>query len=219
MTRNTRSDTPSPDPAVITDPAQRIAIESANGLRQFDAAMAIVESAVKSGGFRLRQSTICELNRIATERLNEDAGLPRRINVYIEKSAHRTPDWKDVPRLLDELCEYVNDHWATATAIHLAAYLMWRINWVHPFIDGNGRAARMVSYLALCIKLGFKLPGELTIPDQIASDKHSYYAALEKADQAYTADKIDVSAMENLLEECLATQLLNVHDHASGKTS
>jgi hypothetical protein len=36
---------------------------------------------------------------------------------------------------------------ADATAIHLAAYLMWRLNWIHPFADGNGRTARMTSYV------------------------------------------------------------------------
>jgi hypothetical protein len=28
----------------------------------------------------------------------------------------------------------------------LAAYGLWRLNWIHPFVEGNGRTARAVCY-------------------------------------------------------------------------
>ncbi|HET9282483.1 MAG TPA: Fic family protein [Candidatus Angelobacter sp.] len=52
------------------------------------------------------------------------------------------------------------------SAIHLAAYVIWRLNWIHPFADGNGRTSRALSYLVLCTRLGERLPGTVTIPDQ-----------------------------------------------------
>jgi Fic family protein len=76
------------------------------------------------------------------------------------------------------MCDYVNQNWGRS-ALHLAAYVLWRINWIHPFADGNGRTARAVSYILLSIKLDSLLPGTKTIPDQIAADKKPYYAALE----------------------------------------
>ena len=85
---------------------------------------------------------------------------------------------------MEEMCEYVNSHWDQPAA-HLASYLLWRINWTHQFDDGNGRTARAVSYAALCIRVGYRLPGESTIPAQIATDKRPYYEALEAADRAY----------------------------------
>ena len=76
-----------------------------------------------------------------------------------------------------------------------------------------------MSYLVLCMKLGDRLPGTKTIPDQIASNKTPYYRALEAADAVLrTQSKVDVSALEGLLEEMLAAQLLTVVEQASGAT-
>jgi fido (protein-threonine AMPylation protein) len=50
-------------------------------------------------------------------------------------------------------------------------HLMWRINWIHPFDDGNGRTARMASYAVLCVLLGYELPGTKAIFEQIAEHK------------------------------------------------
>jgi Fic family protein len=49
-----------------------------------------------------------------------------------------------------------------STPIHLAAYLMWRLNWIHPFADGNGRTSRIISYVVLSIRAGAILPGTPT---------------------------------------------------------
>jgi Fic family protein len=94
---------------------------------------------------------------------------------------------------------------------------MWRMNWVHPFYGGNGRTARAISYLALCVRLGFILPGEKTIPELIAEDKAPYYAALRSADSAWDSGKLDVSEMETLVARLLAAQLVQVHEKATGK--
>lgn len=101
--------------------------------------------------------------------------------------------------------------------MHLAAYLLWRINWIHPFDDGNGRTARAASYAILCIRLGYELPGTRTIPEQIAEDKAPYYKALEAADEAQKLNRVNVSLLEQLLEDHLANQLVAVHLKATGK--
>jgi hypothetical protein len=46
---------------------------------------------------------------------------------------------------------------------------MWRTNWVHPFDDGNGRTARAASYLVLCVKLGYRLPGKKSLIDLVTT--------------------------------------------------
>jgi Fic family protein len=95
--------------------------------------------------------------------------------------------------------------------MHLAAYVMWRLNWIHPFTDGNGRTSRAASYMILCVRLGYVLPGKRTIPDQIAEDKTPYYQALEAADTAWRAGKIDLNALKKLLSSMLAQQLIAIH--------
>lgn len=115
------------------------------------------------------------------------------------------------------MCDYVNEHLADRSPVHLSAYLLWRTNWIHPFDDGNGRTARAISYAVLCILPGYELPGTKTIPEQIANDKNPYYKALEAADEAYARKQIDVTELENLIERTLAAQLVEVHEKATGR--
>jgi Fic family protein len=99
---------------------------------------------------------------------------------------------------------------------HLAAYLMWRVNWIHPFFGGNGRTARAVAYLILCARLGFRLPGTQTIPDLIIANRDPYYRALQAADSAWESGRLDLTEMEELLSGLLAKQLVAVHEQATG---
>jgi Fic family protein len=116
------------------------------------------------------------------------------------------------------MCDYINENWAKASPLHLAAYTLWRMNWIHPFVDGNGRTSRAVSYLVLCVRLRYVLPGITTIPELIAKNKDPYYQALEAADKANADGKIDLSEMEKLLEGLLAKQLISVIDAARSST-
>jgi Fic family protein len=122
-----------------------------------------------------------------------------------------------VPEETEHLCDYVNDNWSTKSALHLSAYVLWRLNWIHPFADGNGRTARTVSCVILSVKLDGLLPGIPTIPDQIASDKSPYYLALEAADGVWRAtSEVDVSTLEAMLEGMLAKQPISAANQAAG---
>jgi Fic family protein len=126
----------------------------------------------------------------------------------------RPPDAFRVPELIEELCDYINERWTEKSPLHLASYVMWKLNWIHPFTDGNGRTSRAASYLILCLRLGYLLPGKLTIPEQIAANKTPYYKALEAADIAWEQGIIDLSAMKELLGAMLAAQLVAVHEES-----
>ena len=117
------------------------------------------------------------------------------------------------------MCEYVNDNQGKS-ALHWSAYVMWRLNWIHPFAGGNGRTSRAVSYLVLCARLGYKLVGTDTIPEQIVANRQPYYAALDAADAVWAEQRtVDVSKMEALLGNMLARQLSSVLADAAADTS
>jgi len=61
---------------------------------------------------------------------------------------------------------------------------LWRLNWIHPFIEGNGRTARAACYYLLCVKHGAILPGRKIVPERIRENREPYYAALKSADTA-----------------------------------
>jgi Fic family protein len=204
------------EPELSTNPDERARVEAENSLRQFDAAMVELRKWLRTPGRRLRPSDISALQRVLMERLSEYAGVYRPAKIKIGGSRHTPPPAEEVQGLVEDLCEYVNEHWNGKTPVHLAAYVLWRVNWIHPFTDGNGRTARVVSYLVLSAKSGQELPGDLTIPEQISRNKQPYYAALEAADRELRKGKIDVSALEELLNAHLANQLYDFYQAISG---
>jgi Fic family protein len=205
---------------LISDPDEKTAQEARNGLRQIDEVAEMVESYTERGRqFRFRLSALLHLHRTALEGISSYAGNFRPAGIEIGGSKHRPPEAFLVPELVEEMCDYVNEHWDTSTALNLAAYVLWRLNWIHPFTDGNGRTARAASYLVLCLRIGHPLYGALSVPAQIAQDKRPYYEALEQADSAYDKGQIDVGRLEDLLEALLARQLLNVLEGAGGHSA
>ncbi len=204
---------------LLTDKLEIARRESENGLRQTDFVLQEIRRHIAPGAarFKLRLSTLLTLNREAVEGIERNAGAFRTGGMEIFGSCHKPPPGRDVPGLVEELCEYVNENWDTASAVHLSAYVMWRINWIHPFDDGNGRTARAASYLVLSIRMGCVLPGEQTLPDRISASKNPYYHALEAADTAERkSGTIDVSQLEALIESGLAAQFVEAIDAATG---
>jgi len=211
--RNTRA----LEPALITDPIELAKAEARNGLKQYDSGVQAAYGAIERGNFKLRPSLICSLHREALDGLSSYAGVFRPGGVEIGKSEHEPPPAHLVPELVEDLCDYVNDHWENSTALHLAAYVMWRLNWIHPFADGNGRTSRTVSYVVLAIRAGFVPSGSPTIPDQIVQNRAPYFEALEAADESWKGKILDVSKMESLLETLLARQLKAFFESVGGK--
>ncbi len=205
------------DAPLISDPELVARKEAENGLHQFALALDIIRSFVKEPEkpFKLRAGPILQLHQAALEGLHRLAGTFRNTAVKIYGSLHQPPEAAFVADEVQSLCEYMNDNW-NKSAVHLAAYVLWKMNWIHPFADGNGRTARAVSYVVLSIKLDSLLPGTPTIPEQIAGNKTPYYEALESADKAWTAQNVDVSALETLIGDMLALQLLNAAREADG---
>ena len=151
-------------------PEQKADLEARDGLLQFEAVQKMV--AASSAGFTFTPATLLELHRLAIADIYTCAGTFRTGGVVllrggtVDYAQHQPPDWQKVVPYVEEMCDYVNRNF-TKSAIHLASYVMWRHNWIHPFFGGNGRVSRAASYFVLCARLGFYLPGTNTIPNQI----------------------------------------------------
>lgn len=90
--------------------------------------------------------------------------------------AYIPPEYNEVPSLIEELFNYVNtsnDH-----PLIKAAIIHYQLVTIHPFEDGNGRTARIISsyYLSLC-GYGFKNIGSLE--EYISYDVDEYYKSLQ----------------------------------------
>lgn len=86
------------------------------------------------------------------------------------------PEYTDIPTLLDELVEYVNttdDH-----PLIIAAVVHYQLVTIHPFEDGNGRTARLMSGYILDF-YGYGFNGIGSLEEYFAYDPDEYYASLQ----------------------------------------
>ncbi|MER8394733.1 Fic family protein [Mesorhizobium sp. M1340] len=195
-------------------------LEIENGFRQYDLTLDVIRYYLEPDRpFALRVPLILDLQREAVQGIEAEPGEIRKNPAGIHKSKHSPPPPHLVTTHLTEFCDYINDNWHERTAFYLSAYAMWRLNWIHPFADGNGRTSRALSYLLLSTKLGYVLPGSPTIPQQIETDNSHYIEALEMADEAASKGEEDISEMENMIRAMLAKQLISVIDQAGGQIS
>lgn len=207
-------------PSLISDPLEEAQRESENAVAQFDRVLDLIDEVVRGDRpFRLRTSTILDLHRLALDGLNHYAGNYRPADVEIGLSKHVPPKSHLVAGLIEEMCDTVMDSYEAGSALHLCAYVMWRLNWIHPFTDGNGRTSRALAYFVLCSKIGYRLPGHVTLPEQIACNKPPYYAALESADEHWAEGRLELGELEALLDECLAKQLVTAYEDAKNPQS
>jgi Fic family protein len=111
---------------------------------------------------------------------------------------------------MDRFISFIHENWFILSPTELAAYGLWRINWIHPFIEGNGRTARATCYYLLCARNGTLLPGDKIVPERIRENRVPYYAALQAADRAWNAGHYDLTEMEAYLAGLLEAQLQNI---------
>lgn len=99
--------------------------------------------------------------------------------VYDSKSGkpeYIPPEYTDVPSLIDELVEYVNttdDH-----PLIVAAIVHYQLVTIHPFEDGNGRTARLMSAYILD-SFGYGFNGIGSLEEYFAYDPDEYYSSLQ----------------------------------------
>jgi Fic family protein len=117
----------------------------------------------------------------------------------------------------------IHENWTIVKGpTSLAAFALWRMNWIHPFVEGNGRTARAACYYLICMKHQRLLPGIKIVPERIRENRQPYYDALKAADKKWEDGKLDVTAMSTylagLLKGQLAEEVNNLQSQATDKT-
>lgn len=168
----------------------------------------------KSSGQLPNQKALCELHRSGTLFLLAEPGALRRVAVYVGNDAgvvHTPPPWEAVQGYMDDFFATLGNMWNTCDALDVASYALWRINWIHPFQNGNGRTARAYAYACLCGHLGVILPGETTVIDQIMTTRSEYERVIRIADEcAKAGTPPDLSEMRRYLNDLLQLQMASV---------
>lgn len=188
------------------DPVLFARIQEQNLLRQYDLLTNCVEIALSKGIEAFDQYTLWSLNAAAVSNIAQFGGRFRQQPIYVGN--HIPPHYKEVPDLVDQFISVIHENWTIVDhPTVLPAYALWRLNWIHPFIEGNGRTARAACYLLMCLRQGTLLPGRKIVPERIRENRHPYYAALQAADRHWENGDFNVDELASYLGDLLADQL------------
>jgi Fic family protein len=188
------------------DPVLFARVQEQNLLRQYDLLTNCVEITIAKGIEAFDKYTLWALNAAATANIAQFGGRFRRQPIYVGN--HIPPHYEKVPELIDEFLSVVHENWTISPhPTMLPAYALWRLNWIHPFIEGNGRTARAACYLLMCVRQGTLLPGKKIVPERIRENRQPYYDALQAADRHWADGEFNVQELAEYLAGLLADQL------------
>lgn len=188
------------------DPEFYARVQEQNLLRQYDLLANCIEIGLKKGVDAFDKYTLWSLNAAAVANISQFGGRFRQQPIYVGN--HLPPHFKDVPELMDQCISVIHENWDVIDhPTLLAAYALWRLNWIHPFIEGNGRTARAACYYLICAKAGSLLPGRKTVPERIRSNRAEYVEALREADRHWHEGNFNVNRLADYLQSLLKQQL------------
>jgi Fic family protein len=142
------------------------------------------------------ERNIKDLHRLVLKNIdNENAGIYRHENVIISGAKHRPPEHFLIKEQMERLVADYNGHWREKHPIERAALLHGEFVKIHPFIDGNGRTARLL--------LNFELMKNGYPPAIIKAEmRPEYYDYLDQAHNSGDYDKF-----VQLVAGCVETSL------------
>jgi Fic family protein len=188
------------------DPQLFARTQEQNLLRQYDLLTNCVDIALRKGIEAFDKYMLWSLNAAAVANIAQFGGRFREQPIYVGN--HIPPHFKEVPNLMDQFISVIHEIWTIEThPTVLPAYALWRLNWIHPFIEGNGRTARAACYLLICLRQGILLPGKKIVPERIRDNREPYYAALQTADRHWENGEFNVDDLADHLGALLADQL------------
>lgn len=180
-------------------------IQEQNLIRQYDLLTNCIEIGLSQGGRVFDKYMLWDLNHVAVANISQQGGRFREEPILV--GHYKPPHFRDVNHLMDAFITTIHENWYNWTSTELAAYGLWRMNWIHPFIEGNGRTARAACYYLLCVRAGGLLGGRRIVPERIRDDRRPYYDALKASDIAWEHGNLDISVMEEYLASLVQEQI------------
>ena len=154
----------------------------------------------------LSEKSFLSAHKILMHGLVPDAGKYRKKGVGIVKGAqikHLAPSFKNVPYLMKDLFNYVKK--GKEIILIKSCVFHYEMEFIHPFMDGNGRMGRLWQTLLLLKE--YPVFEFLPFETLISRDEKAYYSALSLSDQQGNSTafieymlKILDKALEKLLD-------------------
>lgn len=160
----------------------------------------------------IKEGLIRELHKILVKMVRggqADPGNYRRVQNYVVNSRtkeviYTPPPPLEVPHLMKELAEWSNRQ-GDLSPILIAGIAQFQFVHIHPFLDGNGRTARLLSTLIL-YKTGYDFKRLFTISEYYDKDRPAYYKAI----QSVRHNDMDMTSWLEYFIEGLRSQMIEI---------
>lgn len=140
----------------------------------------------------LEESDILNLHKLFYQLIDKkNAGKYRTVPVFISGSHYALTPPQKIPSEMKKFVEWFNKNESKMNTVEFAAKAHQKFVFIHPFVDGNGRVARLIMNLAL-------LRGEYTVAIIPAIRQMEYVAALEAAHK-------DVATFVDFIADCVVS--------------
>lgn len=123
----------------------------------YDEGLSFIKQIVqKPREYRLTEDLVCDVHRLMFKKMSGlselrdyGIGVYRTIPVFITGSRHVPPSGQKVASLMKTLMSYLQNQNGSLHPARLAATWHFGFTFIHPFVDGNGRTARLIMNLIL----------------------------------------------------------------------
>jgi len=163
-------------------------------------------------GEPITEGLIREIHKRLVKGVRGDKAAPgeyRKVQNYVVNSRTRKviytpPSPQDVPPMMVDLVSWIGAERETNPVI-MAGIAQFQLVNIHPFIDGNGRTARLLSTLCL-YRMGYDFKRLFTISEYYDRDRAAYYQAI----QSVRERNMDLTFWIEYFTDGLATQMREV---------
>ncbi len=160
----------------------------------------------------INEKIILDLHKILVSGVRGGIALPgkyRKTQNYVVNSRtneviYTPPKPKEVPLQMRQLLEWLNTS-QDVSPIILAGIVQFQFVHIHPFVDGNGRTARILSTLIL-YKMGYDFKKLFSISEYYDSDRPKYYKSI----QSVRENKMDMTSWLEYFVEGLRSQMFEI---------
>lgn len=185
--------------------------EDVRELLNYRGAFEFVSEYVLSQGI-ITEGLIREIHRRLVENVRGDSAQPgqyRLVQNYVANSKtkeiiYTPPSAYEVPILMAELVNWLQREKAIP-AVLVAGIAQFQLVHIHPFLDGNGRSARLLSTLCL-YRSGYDFKKLFTSSEYYDRNRQDYYNAL----QSVRNNNMDMTSWLEYFCKGLETQLREV---------
>jgi len=185
--------------------------DDARELLNYRRAFDFVSEYLEVGG-PIIEGLIREIHKKLVEGVRGGAAAPgeyRNIQNYVVNSAtgeivYTPPLAPDVPIMMMELVDWLNRE-KEIHPVLVSGVAQFQFVHIHPFLDGNGRASRLLSTLCL-YRAGYDFKRLFTISEYYDRDRQSFYRAI----QSVRENGMDMTGWIEYFVEGLSTQLAEV---------